>query len=205
MLRPLRSDDDDDLSFLSARNGAGHLLLTDLVVVLVGLFPTQVLAQDEDDGVDEDEDEDATPALFIAPPLVEEVCCPKVLIIILLLLKSLVGLDLSRYVYGDSPMPTPPKLASLTSAWRRSTRSFLRMYVCMYVNPLLIYVCVCVSSWVCRPCPCPRRLPSLVWVAWLPVPFVGLRFPPNRMNDFHALDWLYQRKSTRTETGSLAP
>ena len=87
MLRPLRSDDDDDdLSFLSARNGAGHLLLTDLVVVLVGLFPTQVLAQDEDDDEDdEDEDEDATPVLFIAPPLVEEVCCPKIFIIILLL------------------------------------------------------------------------------------------------------------------------
>ena len=187
MLRPLRSDDDDDLSFLSARNGAGHLLLTDLVVVLVGLFPTQVLAQDEDDGVDEDEDEDATPALFIAPPLVEEVCCPKVLIIILLLLKSLVGLDLSRYVYGDSPMPTPPKLASLTSAWRRSTRSFLRMYVCMYVNPLLIYVCVCVSSWGLSSCPCPRRLPSLLFLFGSPVPFGWASLSAQSNDDFHGL------------------
>mmetsp|Transcript_301 Transcript_301/g.1177 ORF Transcript_301/g.1177 Transcript_301/m.1177 type:complete len:122 (-) Transcript_301:65-430(-) len=119
MLRPLRSDDDDDLSFLSARNGAGHLLLTDLVVVLVGLFPTQVLAQDED----EDEDDDATPVLFIAPPLVEEVCCPKLLIIILLLLKSLVGLDLSRYVYGDSPMPTPPQLSRFVVSIEDKTHS----------------------------------------------------------------------------------
>ena len=113
MLRPLRSDDDDDLSFLSARNGAGHLLLTDLVVVLVGLFPTQVLAQDED----EDEDDDATPALFIAPPLVEEVCCPKLLLIILLLLlKSLVGLDLSRCMYMGTVQcqPHPLTLQKLT-------------------------------------------------------------------------------------------
>ena len=110
-------------------------------------------------------------------------------------------------MYMDPSNANPTKtLASLTSAWRRSTRSFLRTYVCMYLNPLLIYMCVCFPFVLLglSSCPCPRRLPSLLRSLWVACSLRWASLSAQSNDDFHGLYWVHQRKSTISATGSLA-
>lgn len=108
-------------------------------------------------------------------------------------------------MYMDPSNANPTKtLASLTSAWRRSTRSFLRMYVSK-PTPYL-YVCVfpvcslgsVVVSVVSAATPLPA---ASLWVA-CSLRWASLSAQSN--DDFHGLYWVHQRKSTISATGSLA-